>query len=69
MSTLLDTLSKRVSALSPSKQRTLVTVLENLEGGRDDDLLLEQEIAEFQAAGRPLDSDEKERLRQKYEHV
>ncbi|MDR1650145.1 MAG: hypothetical protein LBR71_07775 [Synergistaceae bacterium] len=34
-----------------------------------DDSLLAREIAEFQAAGRPLDFTEKERLRQKYVRV
>jgi hypothetical protein len=65
----VENLIRRAHKLPLNKQRTLATVLENLENGRDDDFLLEQEIAEFQAAGRPLTFAEKERLQQRYTHV
>jgi hypothetical protein len=64
-----ENLIRRAQRLSPNKQRILAVVLENLENGHDDDSLLEQEIAEFQAAGRPLALAEKERLRRKYAHI
>jgi hypothetical protein len=65
----MESLIRRAQKLPLNKQRTLAVVLENLENGQDDDLLLEREIAEFQAAGRPLAPAERERLRQKYARV
>ena len=60
---------QRVGNLSPNKQKTLATILENMESGRDDDALLDREIAEFQSMGRPVNRSEKDRLRRKLTHV